>query len=287
MKVHHRQLFSMGTRFDLVVAGTGSDTCDLVHREIREELDRIEDRLSLYRPGSFISLLNTMAHAGPVELDAEMEEMFREIRLLHTQTGGYFDVTMKPVADYLRDYPETERKGLEKVMTVVGMDKIILEKGAIRFAARGVTVDLGGYGKGYAMRRLIPVLEDHRIEHALLNFGESLVYGRGTHPYGDSWKIGISAGEGTGPLEFLLHDEALSTSGNSLNNQKKFANSGHIVNPRTLELCPVLGQVSVKAADPVLCEVYSTALFSAGRDRQEEVLKNVQDLEPYWSAPGQ
>ena len=88
-----------------------------------------------------------------------------------------------------------------------------------------------------------------------------------------------------GPLIFDLKDEALSTSGNSLNNQKKFANSGHIVNPVTHEMTTMDGLVSVKAKDPVKAEVYSTALFSAGPDLSKEILKSVAGVEYRWVRP--
>jgi thiamine biosynthesis lipoprotein ApbE len=80
-----------------------------------------------------------------------------------------------------------------------------------------------------------------------------------------------------------LHHEVLSVSGNSLNNRKKFANSGHILNPHTLRLIRPLGLVAVKSADPVEGEVYSTALFSAGREQTEGMLKNAGSIEVHWS----
>ena len=70
-----------------------------------------------------------------------------------------------------------------------------------------------------------------------------------------------------------------------MNNRKKFANSGHIVNPVTLQMKKIEGLVSVKAKDPVRAEVYSTALFSAGPERSEEIHKRVQDLEVRWTRP--
>ena len=42
------------------------------------------------------------------------------------------------------------------------------------------------------------------------------------------------------------------------------------------------GLVSVKAADPLRAEVFSTAFYSAGEEQTREILKSVSDLEVKW-----
>ena len=111
------------------------------------------------------------------------------------------------------------------------------------------------------------------------------MYGLGTHPFGDTWKVVVPAQVPNDPIVFNLNNNALSTSGNTLNNQKKFANSGHIVNPVTLLMKREEGLVSVKAADPLRAEVFSTALYSAGEKQSNEILKGIPDLEVKWLYP--
>jgi len=276
----------MGTRFEAVFAGMTEEACDLVFGEIRNELERIEDMLSVFRPGSLVSLLNRKAHAGPVQLDREQEALFSELLRYHRDTGGYFDVAMKPVTDHLRENGGAPGSGFDDVCSVAGMGHLVLEGSSLQFDTAGVALDLGGYGKGYGMRRVVPILEQHEVDHALLSFGESLILGWGTHPYGDCWRISVPGPGRSGLFPVELRGEAVSSSGNSLNNEKKFANSGHIVNPVTLRMCRDSGQVSVRSADPVRCEIYSTALFSAGKDRETEVTRTAPDLQVFWSVPG-
>ena len=275
----------MGTRLDMVLAGLEPERCDALVKEVKTECDRIEGLLSIYRFDSVVSLLNRTAHAGIIELDPELIGIFNEIAALNRETGGYFDVTMAPVSDFFRDHEGQILPLAGEIREKVGMDKMELGPGGIRFTRKGVTIDLGGYGKGYAVKRMLPVLESYRVEHALISFGESLVYGWGTHPYGETWKVAVPAEEGGEPVQFDLKYEALSTSGNSLNNQKKFANSGHIVNPVTLQMAMQSGLVSVKSKDPVRAEVFSTALFSAGPERSGEISQKTPDLEVRWVVP--
>ena len=275
----------MGTRLDLVVADLEQEPCDDLVRDVKAELDRIEGMLSIHRPDSIISLINSTAHAGIIELDSEFQNIFSEILDLHQETGGYFDITMKPVSDLYRDHEGQLLPPAQMIREMAGMDKLELDPGGIRFSRKGVKVDLGGYGKGYAVKRILPILESYHVGNALVSFGESLVYGWGAHPLGETWRISVPAEGGMDPVVFDLKDETLSTSGNSLNNKKKFGNSGHIVNPVTLRMASKRGLVCVKSGDPVRAEVFSTALFSAGPGQSEELLREFPDLEIRWIVP--
>jgi thiamine biosynthesis lipoprotein len=272
----------MGTRLDIVFPGLGPELCDRVMVMITTELDRIERKLSIHSTVSELSVINATAYGGPVVMDEEFSQIFREIENLHRETLGYFDITMKPVSDCLVG----EGKELPvDISDRVGMNKVAIDGGAIRFRKKGVILDPGGFGKGYAVRRLLMILESEGIERALISFGESLIYGLGTHPYGDSWRVSVPFEGFHEPVSFDLINESLSTSGNTLNNQKKFANSGHIVNPVTLQMSPALGLVSVKSKDPFRAEAFSTALFCAGPKQSEHIFKGLPDLEIRWILP--
>jgi thiamine biosynthesis lipoprotein len=257
--IQHEHFPSMGTRFDLVLVGVDRRKSAAVTRLCRAELERLESKLSRYRSDSVISLINQRAYGKTLVLDAEMQGVFREIDRLHAESGGYFDIALP-----------------------TGWSGVAFNGDSISFPEPGMELDLGGYGKGYALRCILPILEAEGVESALLSFGESMVYGLGTHPYGDHWPISL-AGDGGEAEVFKLVNAALSTSGNTLNNQKKFANSGHIVNPVTGTHVSSMGLVSVKSEDPVLCEVYSTALFAAGPGNEDEVLQYHPGLEYRWS----
>jgi len=282
MEAQHRHLQSMGTRLDMVFPGISASKCDQLLEQVQFELNRLDLMLSLYRSDSDLSILNGTAHAGTMEVDQELFSILQEVRRLHKESGGYFDITMKPVFDFYTGNPGEDQELPDAIRRKVGMDLLVLDQTGISLAEKGVVLDLGGYGKGYAVKRLVSIFEASAIESALISFGESLIYGLGTHPFGDSWKVSVPVGDSQGAVVFNLKNEALSTSGNSLNNQKKFGDSGHIVNPITLELTSRLGLVSVKAKDPVRAEVFSTALFSAGPERSGEISQGLSDVECKW-----
>lgn len=243
--------------------------------------------LSLHIPGSALSLINSTAHPGPVQAEEELLKILSEIQDLHRETDGYFDITIKPVYDFYQSRTETEQDLPGEIRDRVGMDKLVINDAGIRFGHRGMSIDAGGFGKGYAVRRIILILESEGVKQALISFGESLVYGLGTHPFGDSWRISLPLENTERNYHFDLKNDALSTSGNTLNNQKKFGNSGHIVNPVTLKMSANTGLVSVKVKDPVRAEAFSTAFFSAGRTQSELILNGIPDLEAIWVSTDQ
>lgn len=282
MQAAHRHLTSMGTRLDMVFPGMEADACDALTKDIKAELDRIEGLLSIYRSDSEISLLNSHAHAGYIEVSQEVLEILTQVKLFHKETEGYFDITMKPVGDFWKENKGEDQNLPQNILERVGMERWLVGNEGVKFVRKGVALDLGGFGKGYAIKKILPIMEGANISSGLISFGESLIYGLGSHPYGDCWKVSIPYGDQEQPQVFELKDEALSTSGNTLNNQKKFADSGHIVNPVTRGMATRDGLVSVKHKDPVRAEIFSTALFSSGPEGSEEILKRQPGIEAHW-----
>ena len=280
MSIFYKQFQSMGTRLDLVLSdadkGASAKVAELVHLE----LIRLEHLLSVYDPDSEISTINDTAGDSWVGIGKELSDILEECVVYHALTSGYFDITIKPAMDKL--VKERSISGIvpDDISALIGMDKLIMEEGRIRFKNKGMALDMGGYGKGYAVRCLLKILREHGITNALISFGESLVYGHGHHPHGDCWKLAIPGSSEDISIELL--DEGISTSGNTLNNQKKFGNSGHVFNPVSLFFRTELGSVSIKAEDPVKAEVLSTAFFGAGKEASEEMTESIDGIQTLW-----
>src|SRR5258708_20441975 len=52
----------------------------------------------------------------------------------------------------------------------------------VRFAKKGVEVDPGGIGKGYAVDRIAQILKDNGVQHALVSGGGASIYAIGAPP---------------------------------------------------------------------------------------------------------
>jgi len=257
MNAQHHGFFAMGTRFDLVLSGVARSKGEALARDLRVECERIERLLSIHDPGSPLSILNHGARSGWMPMDDELRAILTEIDNYHRLTRGYFDPTLNTETESAWEGVQLSREGL-------------------RFVHPDIQIDLGGYGKGYAVERLLNCLREAGVEHALISFGESLIYAMGSHPHGEGWPIALPLAGDISARTFLLKDQALSLSGNTFNNQKKFANSGHIVDASSGLTRKESGVVCVLSKNPVEAEIFSTALFGAGQERG----KTLEQLRP-------
>jgi thiamine biosynthesis lipoprotein len=135
-------------------------------------------------------------------------------------------------------------------------------------------LDLGGYGKGYALRQAGRLLEAEAVTRALINFGDSSILAAGTHPHGDCWPVGIAdpcTRERRGVMH--LRDCSLSVSGN------RPAQPAHIVNPETGACVTGRKITAAVAKDPVDAEALTTALMAATPDQVENIVKRFRIIE--------
>ncbi len=131
----------------------------------------------------------------------------------------------------------------------------------------GVPIDLGGIGKGLAVRWATEIL-DGSLDAYLVDAGGDCAC-RGTGPDGDGWRLGVEdphAGSGP-PLAVLeVRDAAVATSSTRLRRWRSGDRSAHhLLDPSTGRPGGAgLAAVTVIADDPADAEVASKALFLAG-----------------------
>lgn len=248
----------MGTSFDIVIAGNERSVSESAWFEISRELKRLDKLLNRFGEQSEISKINKTAFQESVKISGEIWEILTDCKQFYEKTLGLFDIT-------LQDFSKIE----------------FIENGqSIRFLSSDLHLDLGGYAKGFALKIIDQILRKSEIYQAFVNFGNSSIMGVGHHPYGDSWKVSIK-----NPFkirdsvdEICLNDMSMSTSGNTPTYSK------HIKNPKSGKFNDAFQLVCVKAKDPVVAEVLSTALMIADENEKGILLKNfeVEETKTYF-----
>jgi thiamine biosynthesis lipoprotein len=159
---------------------------------------------------------------------------------------------------------------VKSALAGVGYKNIVLDPKThtVRFARKGVEIDPGGIGKGYAVDRMVEVLRKQKIKIALVSASGSSIYAMGAPPGEAGWKISIrDPRDETKTVEdVMLKDESLSTSGSY---EKFFEADGkiyaHIMDPRTGYPAPGMLSVSIVAPRTIDSEAWCKPFFINGR----------------------
>jgi len=269
---------AMATRFELVLHGADAAALRAAGEEVLNEVDRLENQLSLYRPGSEIAQLNARAAREAVRVSPELFALLEHTQRLHAETDGAFDITVAPLVrcwgfmDNQGNMPSPE--AVAEARSKVGMDQVQLNGSdcTVRFASEGVMLDLGAIGKGYAVERGAEWLREAGVTSALLHGGTSTVCAIGHPLEADAWMVAIERPPtSVSAIQFpelpvvRLRDESLSVSaiwGRMFQADGK--NLGHVIDPRTGQ--PVAGAWLSATILPTATETdaLSTALLLLG-----------------------
>lgn len=209
-KFHHH---AMATPWVVSIAGEDPDTAAWAAQEAFVLVDRLEEDLSRFQPTSYISQLGRLTAGESLRVSPEAYECLVLAKAVWTETAGAFDVTVRGEATEPQDDWRSQMSDLE-----------FIDGHGIQVAAEGVgvSVDLGGIGKGFAVDEITQFFNEHEIANALIDAGGSTLYGLGTLP-GES--EGWPASLGTHGI-IALQGRALSASGFEVKGH-------HVIDPRT------------------------------------------------------
>ena len=232
---------AMGTTFEVVLYGEEPDYLAHAAETALDVVEELDEQLSVYVETSDVCQLNAEAADGPVRVDPELFDVLTLCETLHRETDGAFDIMVGPL---LRCWGFYRRKGrvppraeLAKARRLVGMRHVTLdpEDRTVAFGRRGVAIDLGGIGKGYAVDKVADGLRQLGLTSFLVHGGTSSVRAVGAPPGRKAWELGIRHPlDATKRLTTLkLRERALSTSGGY---EKFFVAEGrrycHVLDPR-------------------------------------------------------
>jgi thiamine biosynthesis lipoprotein len=264
---------AMATSFVLFVP-LGTPDVTALGTVIFDRIDELEDQLSVYRPASEICRINRLASYQAVPVEPHLFGLLSLAAKLSAETEGAFDATAGALIKAWgffrgpRRVPEEmERK---QALERVGMRHVVLaaESRSVRFLRPGLEFNLGAIGKGYALDRVVAMLEEQgELPAALVHGGSSSLFACG-HPPGDrrGWLISVRHPWEDRRLALLhLRNRALGTSAATYQhleyNGRKL---GHVLDPRSGWPAEGMASVSVVAPTAAEADALSTAFFVGG-----------------------
>lgn len=271
----------MATRFEVALAGSRPEALRAAAEEALDEIARLEDLLSIYRPNSVISRLNREAASGAVAVDPVVWGLLRRALDLSAATDGAFDPTAGPLVRAWGFHGASgsppDPQVLAATRECVGWRLVELDPArfTVRFLRPGVMLDLGAVGKGFALDRAVGILRDAGVESGLVHGGTSTVCALGSGPDGEGWPVALplAPGERGHGQVVRLRDETLSVSavwGRAFMADGRVL--GHVIDPRVGEPVMAASMAAVRLPSATESDALSTALLvlgEAGRARLE------------------
>ena len=271
LKRFHEVHRAMGSEFAIDVYAPDHETAEQWMQASFDEIDRLEDLLSNYRPTSELSRVSREAGKGPVTTDPETFAFLAKAVELSRRSDGAFDMTVGPLMRAWGFFfnqgrvPSTEELAALRPKTGWQHIKLDAEKRTVYFD-NGVSMELdpGGIGKGYAVDRVVGLLREQGVKAALVSGGSSSIYGMGTPPGEAGWRVNVPDAVNAGKTMswVLLKDMSLSTSACT---EKFFIKNGHrychILNPHTERPVEDKLQTTVIAPSTTDSDALSTATF--------------------------
>jgi len=233
---------------------------------------------------------------------AELAEAVREAETAHRATDGLFDPrvlatllawgydrTFDAVANFAGRWSLTwDQAGVAPSSVrpaAIGrwQPGVLPGDGASLVNLGGTPIDLGGIGKGLAVRRAAAELAGAGASVLVDAGGDEWLGGPG--PDGDGWKVGVEDPHGGDDPVLVLVATDVGCATSSVRRRRWRADGTlvhHLVDPRTGRPGgPGLAAVTVLHPDPAWAEVWSKTLFLAGA-LEVEAQAEVRDLAAAW-----
>jgi len=292
--------------FKMSVEGTAQGTTysvgyyDLQERNLKPHidslLDRIDQSISTYKPGSVIDRWNSSEHG--VKVDRLFMEVLIESWLVYSATDGAFDPTVKPLVSYwgfgpekFESHFEIDQMEIDRLSRLIGLDslQIIRANDTIAFDEMAnlelmndsiflykpnseIQLDFNAIGQGWSVDKVASFLYALDIEVFFVEIGGEIVAGK-PKPNGEMWRFGIDKPENDSKDRELqaivnLRNRAVATSGNYrkfyLKDGEKFS---HTIDPKSGR--PVqhnLLSATVFSSSAAEADAMATAFMVIGKD---------------------
>jgi thiamine biosynthesis lipoprotein len=157
---------------------------------------QLDDKLSIFKTESEISLVNQYAGKHPVRVSSDTMDILKRGLYWSHRTDGAFDITLGPLIALwrkakLRKAPP-ECKSITDSLKLTNYKDLILDENSSTAMLRrsGQSLDLGGIAKGFAADQVKVILLDNDVKSALINLGGNIV-AIGRRPDGRPWRLGI------------------------------------------------------------------------------------------------
>ncbi len=251
------------------------------------EIRRLEKLMSTWISASELSKVNEAAGEHPVRVGPENLGVLKASMHMAQLTQGGFNIAVGPAVAAWNVSQEGRIPSLEELaevrsLTALADVQIDESRSTVFLKHKGMQIDVGGIGKGYAADLVVEVMKSAGATAGVVALsGDIKTFGR--MPDRERFIFGIQhprkeQGQILGHLE--LENEAVSTAGDY---QRFIMKDGvryhHILDPETLQPARGCQSVTVIAKEGVTADGLDTGIFVLGPEKGMALIESLADVE--------
>jgi thiamine biosynthesis lipoprotein len=286
----YKKKYIMGTVFEIAAYDQSSEHATHAIEKAFEQIVRLDDLMSNYKPDSALSNLNRSAHFHSERVPSDLYRVIDEALRFSRLSDGKFDISVAPLVTLWKaalhgeDTPSQARQ--EEVRRCVGYEKIeLIPPDEINFRSPCLQLDLGAIGKGYAVDRAAEVLNSMEIHNALINAGGSTIFAMGSPPGQAAWLIHLRDPSNRLGPQVMLKDATVSTSEQTAPSFLGNDSPGHIIDPETGMPLKTVFAVSAISTTATVSDALSTTLLLLGPAKGKALIKTMANVSAIWISP--
>lgn len=172
---------------------------NLLHNSIKEELQRINDEMSVFESDSEISRINNDDTGEWIDISPEMSEVLKDAYLTYTESNGYFDPTVGKLIDLwgfgtsrnTKRVPDDEK--ITEALKSTGYNKLRFNNDFTQVKKNNpdLKIYLSALAKGYGVDRIARLLQDNGYTDFIVEIGGEVKARGNRNPESKGWNVAV------------------------------------------------------------------------------------------------
>jgi len=270
---------AMATIFEIIIDHPDRTYAQQAAWAAFQVADNLEKELSRFLEYSDISRINSAKTGDKLVVGLDAFTCLQECNRMYMLTGGAFDISVGALLELWLDKDKKLKnpapEELQAIMQNRGNTLLLLNDTtcSVEILQAPLHIDLGGYGKGYAVDRMAESLLEWDIETYILHGGLSSVRAHGDMSGQAGWPVSISNPfQNYAPLrQFNLHNRCMNGSGLQKGN--------HIIDPRSGRPLMISRAAWAFSPDAATGDALSTAFMVMSLDEIEQFCLTHQEFQ--------
>jgi FAD:protein FMN transferase len=154
----------------------------------------------------------------------------------------------------------------------------------VEFHSPCMRIDVGSVGKGYAVDRAVEILRANGIKNALVDAGQSSIYGMGAPPGANAWEVHLRDPSNRVDPIVMLSENSVSTSEQTPPSLLGNETAGHIIDPQNGKPLETKYALSIVAKTGTASDALSTTLLLVGPAQGKPIVQAIPDAAAVWVA---